>query len=63
MGWSNMGENDCPKKKLEVNMPIARPLLCASTRDSNHALMFTMTKPKPTPIKSEAKKSWLGCVT
>ena len=30
-----MGEENCPRKKLEVSTPDAFPLLCVGTKDKN----------------------------
>ena len=62
-GWKIIGEKNWPKKKLEVSMPIAFPLLCALTIDNSHTFIFTKTKPKPMPINNDAKSICSGDVT
>ena len=57
IGSKSMGEANCPKKKLEVSTPEARPRLCAGTRERNHALVLTNSSPKPIPMGAVAKKS------
>ena len=55
IGSKSMGEANCPKKKLEVSTPEARPRLCAGTRERNHALVLTKRSPKPMPMGAVAK--------
>ena len=52
MGSKSSGEENCPKKKLEVKMPEALPRLLADTLDKNHAFVFTNNNPKAIPIKA-----------
>lgn len=52
-----MGEENCPKNKLEVSTPDALPRLCAGTSERNHELVLTKSSPKPMPMGAVAKNS------
>ena len=57
IGSKRIGEENCPRKKLEVSNPKALPRLCAGTRDKNHALVLTKSNPKPIPMGAVAKNN------
>ena len=52
-----MGEENCPKKKLEVRIPEAFPLLWGGTSERNHEFVLTKSSPNPIPMGAVAKKS------
>ena len=47
IGSSNIGDANCPKKKLEVNNPDALPLLLSETKDKNQAFILAVINPNP----------------
>ena len=57
IGSKSIGDENCPKKRLEVSTPEALPLLCGGTSDKNHEFVFTKRSPNPMPMGTVAKKS------
>lgn len=49
IGWKMIGDENCPKNRLEVSMPEALPLFFAETCDRNHAFVLTNNNPKAIP--------------
>ena len=52
IGSKRSGEENCPKKKLEVSKPDAFPLLLAGTCERNHALVLTKRSPNAIPMNA-----------
>ena len=57
IGSKSKGEENCPRKKLEVRMPEALPRLCGGTLERNQALVLTSSSPNAIPMGTVAKKS------